>query len=78
MNPEIPEHVKRIVGGEGVGVTDVETESEANPRVRMETANATYELPANRVLSFLESLPDDIGVEALRQAIEERFPASSV
>lgn len=75
MDPQIEQELDRIVGGEAVQVTDVETSIEANRRIKLETANRVYELSANRLLSFLQKLPDCIAVEALRQAIEERFPS---
>ncbi|REK24499.1 MAG: hypothetical protein DWQ45_17070 [Planctomycetota bacterium] len=76
MDPRVEEELKRIVGGEGVTATDIETESPANRRLRLETAQAVYEVPAGRGLIFLQQLPDDIGVEALRQAIEQEFPGA--
>jgi hypothetical protein len=58
-------------------VTDVATETPANPRVRLETAQSAYELPANRTLILLEKLPGRIGVDALREEIERRFPSAT-
>ena len=76
MDPRIEEELNRVVGGDAVKATEVETESEANRRVRVETSEAIYELPANRGLIFLQKLPDGIGGEALRMAIEQRFPSA--
>lgn len=75
MNQQIKKELERIVDGAGVKVSDLETSAEANRRIKLETARGVYELPANRFLIFLQKLPDRIGVEALRQAIEERFPS---
>ncbi|MCA9110250.1 MAG: hypothetical protein KDA52_09900 [Planctomycetaceae bacterium] len=75
MNSQIEQELDRIVNGEAIKVSDMETSSEANRRIKLDTANCVYELPANRFLIFLQRLPDQIGVEALRQAIEERFPS---
>lgn len=75
MKSQIEQELNRIVGGGAVTVTENDTDEEANRRVKLETSNGVYELPANRLLVFLEKLPDDIGVTPLRQAIEERFPS---
>lgn len=75
MTTQIEQELDRIVGGGAVMVTEIETAVEANRRVRLETANAVYELPANRLLILLRKLPDHAGVEPLRQAIEENFPS---
>lgn len=77
MNFRIQQELERVVGGGAVSVTDVATQTPANPRVRLETAQSVYELPANRTLIFLEKLPDRIGVEAFREAIERRFPSAT-
>ncbi len=74
MQPEIQREVERVVGGKGVDVSDIDTKESANPRIKVETAECVYELPANRFLLLLNDLPDDIGVVALRQSIEEHFP----
>ncbi len=76
MVNEIEQELERIVGGEGVSVSELDSAEEANRRVHLETARAAYDLPANRLLVRLKSLPDHIGIEALRTAIEEEFPSS--
>jgi hypothetical protein len=76
MSSEIQAELERIVGGEGVRVSPVPTKEEANRRVQLETANAVYEVPENRLLILLKKLPDGIGIEALRQAVEEELPAT--
>lgn len=76
MKTEIEQELQRIVGGESVGVTEIETDRGANRRMKLETARATYDLPANRLLTMLQSLPDQIGVAALREEIERQFPST--
>lgn len=75
MNRQIEQELERIVGGAGVEVSESETSSEANRRVRLEMTDAVYDLPANRLLIVLEKVPDRIGVPALRKVIEEHFPS---
>lgn len=74
MQSEIQQQLERVVGGKGVRASDLDTREAANPRVTIETAEAVYDLPANRFLLLLKELPDDVGINALRQAIEQHFP----
>ena len=74
MQSEIERELERVVGGKGVEVQDIDSPEAANPRVKVETAEAVYELPAARFLLFLKDSPDHIGVNALRLSIEQHFP----
>jgi hypothetical protein len=74
MQTEIERELERVVGGQGVDVTDINSAETANPRIKVETAEAVYELPATRFLLLLKDLPDHIGVNALRLSIEQHFP----
>ena len=81
MQSEIQREVERIVGGKAVSVTDIDAQAgdgdEANHRIKLETANATYTLPAQQLFHLLRELPDEIGVNALRQSIEQQILRSS-
>lgn len=76
MRTDIQKEVERVVGGKSVNVSEIDTAETANPRVKVETAHATYDLPANRFLIQLRDMPDGVGVNALRQHIEEHFQKS--
>ena len=76
MQAEIQQELKRVVGGPGVSASAIENREPANPRVKLETANAVYHLPANRFLSLLRVLPDQIGINALRQSIDQHFEST--
>ena len=76
IQPDIEREVERIVGGKAVRVADVDAPAEDNRAcdlVKLETAHATYTLPAKPLLRLLQNLPDEIGVNALRQRIEQQF-----
>ncbi len=77
MQSEIQREVERIVGGKAVSVTDIDARTDggdaAGHRIQLETAHATYTLPAGELFHLLRELPDEIGVNALRQRIEQRF-----
>lgn len=75
MIEEIQAELQRLVGGNAAEVATEQTAETANRRVKLTTANAVYSLPANELLIELRKLPDRIGVEALRQAVEQKFAA---
>lgn len=74
MQAEIQREVERVVGGKGVDVKDIDTGDSADSRITLETAEATYDLPAERLLHLLKQMPGRVGVNALRQCIDEHFP----
>lgn len=73
MPQELQKEIDRLVGSESVEIFELPTQEEANHRVQLQTANAVYKLPANRLLALLRKLPDRIGVEGLREAIEREL-----
>lgn len=76
MQVEIQKELKRVVGGPGVSASEIENRKPVNPRMKLETASAVYHLPANRLLLLLRELPDKIGVNALRQSLEQHFEST--
>ena len=75
MQAEIQREVERVVGGKGVDVKDIDTADSTHSHITLETAEATYELPAEQLLLLLKQMPDRVGVNALRQCIDEHFPS---
>ncbi len=76
IQPDIQREVERIVGGKAVGVMGIEAQTDDDKTrhlVKLETANATYTLPAQPLLRLLRELPDEIGINALRQRIEQQL-----